>query len=76
MTEDDTFKKLKSIPIHEMSELWENADHLLSPAGEDSEWTINSPVPKDVEDFFNRYGWTYKNFLNTVYPNHPRWHNK
>jgi hypothetical protein len=81
MTEDDTVAALRRISLDEIDELWQAARHIPSPAGaEDSTWTINDPVPMEVDRFFRKHGWSYKQYLDAAHPasNYPdaRWRSK
>lgn len=69
MNEDETFAALNPVSLDTMNELWEGAYHIPSPLGAiNSKWTLKHPTPTDVERFFRKYGWTYKQFLNSQYP--------
>jgi hypothetical protein len=55
MSEDETFRRLKRIPYLDMLDLF-------------CEWVKTQPrfETYDDEDFFNRYGWTHKEFRNQL----------
>ncbi len=54
MTEEDTFNALRRVPLQEMFDLWLGATHLSG--------IISSSTRPMVEEFFNRYGWSYEEY--------------
>jgi len=56
MTEDDTFIRLKRLPLKELLDLW-------------TEYSRQSRLSSEVEVFLMQYGWTYDEFFKTVMRN-------
>lgn len=54
MSVDDTFNRLRRIPLHEMTKIW-----FESPITLPGLWDKTLPVPPEVEKIFNKHHWTF-----------------